>query len=196
MHTDPQRPERADAARNRLTILRAAEQLLAEGNPDRVSLDRVAERAGVGKGTVFRRFGSRTGLFQALLAERAIRLRTAIAAAAGPLGHGAPAPERLFAFLDELAELATRNVALVAAHERACAEDRYADPTYRHWHGHVRDLLDELRPGQDTEFLAHTLLGCFDGELVRHLLADGGPDRLRGNVRKLAESITGHTVSH
>lgn len=70
--------ERADAARNRRAILRATEELLAVHGPERISLDRVAATAGVGKGTVFRRFGSRTGLFQELLAERAARIRDAI----------------------------------------------------------------------------------------------------------------------
>ena len=185
------RHERADAARNRLKILRATERLLGEVGPERVSLDQVAAEAGVGKGTVFRRFGSRTGLFQALLAEQAGQLRDAITAAPAPLGSDATASERLFAFLDELTDLATRNVALIAAHERACAEEKHTDPTYQRWRGHLRELLDELAPGQDSEFLAHVLLGCFDGELVRHVLAHGGRARLRASVHHLAATIIG-----
>lgn len=181
--------ERADATRNRLSILRATERLLADGGPERVSLDRVAAEAGVGKGTVFRRFGSRTGLFQELLADRAERLAAAIEAAPAPLGRSAPAAERLLAFLDELVDLASRNVALISAHQRACAEDRYADPTYLRWQAHLRALLAELRPDADADLCAHALLGCFDGDLVRAVLADGGPDRLRDGVRDLATAL-------
>ncbi|WP_431899269.1 TetR/AcrR family transcriptional regulator [Nonomuraea sp. bgisy101] len=171
---------RSDATRNREAILRAAEELLATG--ESVSLDRVAEAAGVGKGTVFRRFGNRTGLFQELLAERAERLAARIAAEDPAI----PASERLFGFLDELADLAGRNIALFAAHERACAEDKYADPTYLRWHAHVTALIAEARPDRDAGFLAHTVLACFGGELVRHL----GVDRLKRSVRELAAALT------
>lgn len=184
-----QRHERADAVRNRAAILHATEQLLAEVGPERVTLDRVAARAGVGKGTVFRRFGSRTGLFQELLAEQAERILSAIDADEPPLGRAASPRQRLFAFLDELVDLACRNIALIAAHEQACANDRLADPTYQRWHGHLHNLLTELAPHHDADFLAHTLLGCFDGELVRHVLAHGGRARLRANVRALAAAV-------
>lgn len=188
---DSQRRERADAARNRVTILRAAEQLLAEVGPQHLSLDRVATRAGVGKGTVFRRFGSRTGLFQQLLAEQAARILAAIDSDRPPLGRDARPEQRLFAFLDELVDLACRNIALIAAHEQACANDRLADPTYQRWHAHLRELLGELVPDRDTDFLAHLLLGCFDGELVRHVIAHGGRARLRANVRAVAAATAG-----
>lgn len=186
-----QRHERADAVRNRAAILHATEQLLAEGGPERLTLDRVAARAGVGKGTVFRRFGSRTGLFQELLAEQAVRILTAIDSDRPPLGRGAHPRQRLFAFLDELVDLACRNIALIAAHEQACADDRLNDPTYQRWHAHLRGLLTELAPHHDADFLAHTLLSCFDGELVRHVLAHGGRTRLRANVRALAAAMVG-----
>jgi hypothetical protein len=84
------------------------------------------------------------------------------------------------------AELAGRNIALFAAHERACAEDKYADPTYLRWHAHVSRLIAEARPGRDADFLAHTILGSFDGELVRHL----GVERLKRSVRELAVDLT------
>jgi AcrR family transcriptional regulator len=183
------RHERADAVRNRAAILHATEQLLAEEGPERLTLDRVAARAGVGKGTVFRRFGSRTGLFQELLAEQAVRILAAIDGDRPPLGRDAHPQQRLLAFLDELVDLACRNIALIAAHEQACANDRLADPTYQRWHEHLRGLLTRLAPHHDADFLAHMLLSCFDGELVRHVLAHGGRARLRANVRALATAV-------
>ncbi len=53
--------ERADAARNRESLLRAAAELIDHCSVEKVTMDAVAQRAGVGKGTVFRRFESREG---------------------------------------------------------------------------------------------------------------------------------------
>ena len=61
--------ERGDAARNRALLLDAARRLIAERGADAVSMDDIAAAAGVGKGTVFRRFGSRAGLMMVLLDE-------------------------------------------------------------------------------------------------------------------------------
>jgi AcrR family transcriptional regulator len=59
--------ERADAARNRRAILRAALELYeTAADPAAVTMDDVAAAAGVGKGTLFRRFGDRTGLLRAV----------------------------------------------------------------------------------------------------------------------------------
>lgn len=138
---------------------------------------------------MFRRFGSRTGLFQALLADRATRIREAIENGPPPLGPDAPPRERLLAFLDELAGLAAKNIALIAAHEQACAADKHQDPTYRRWHDHVSGLIREIRPAGDAEFLAHALLGSFDGELIRQITAHGGAARLRAAVRDLAGAL-------
>ncbi|MGC4962385.1 TetR/AcrR family transcriptional regulator [Gordonia sp. DT218] len=59
---------RADAERNRLRIIDAARELFAERGLE-VSLDDVAERAGVGVGTVYRRFTNRDELIVGVLAE-------------------------------------------------------------------------------------------------------------------------------
>lgn len=61
--------ERADAARNRARLLEVAARLVAERGAEHVTMHEVAEAAGVGKGTLFRRFGDRDGLLIALLAE-------------------------------------------------------------------------------------------------------------------------------
>lgn len=63
------RPLRADAERNRQLLLEAARELFAERGLH-VSLDDIAKHAGVGVGTAYRRFGSRSGLIDALFDER------------------------------------------------------------------------------------------------------------------------------
>ncbi|TMR90479.1 TetR/AcrR family transcriptional regulator [Nonomuraea basaltis] len=188
--TEP-RTERADAVRNREAVLRATERLLAEGGGDHVSLDRVAALAGVGKGTVFRRFGSRAGLLQALLEERSRALRDAVTNDPPPLGPGAPARQRLLAFLDALGAIAEGNAILLAAHEQSCAEGKYGDPSYRSWHRHLSTLLAAERPDLDADFLAHAILAVFDGDLIRHLTPPGDPRRFTRSVQRMATALLG-----
>lgn len=78
---------------------------------------------------------------------------------------------------------------MIAAHEQACAADKHQDPTYRRWHDHVTGLIHQIQPDIDAEFLAHTLLGSFDGDLVRQITTHGGVTRLRAAVRDLATAL-------
>src|SRR3954466_16430619 len=87
--------ERADAARNRVKVLAAAEELFARHGPDCVSMEAIATAAGGGKGTLFRRFGDRAGLARALLDERERRLQDEMIRGEPPLGPGAAPRERL-----------------------------------------------------------------------------------------------------
>jgi len=63
------RPLRADARRNRALIVDAARQLFAERGLD-VTLHDVAEAAGVGVGTVYRRFPDKDALLGGLVAAK------------------------------------------------------------------------------------------------------------------------------
>src|SRR4051794_35592577 len=67
--TPSPRPRRADAERNRARILRAASELFAEQGPD-ASMPELAERAGVGVGTLYRAFADKEQLLGAVVAER------------------------------------------------------------------------------------------------------------------------------
>src|ERR1700754_1222538 len=153
-----ERRERADAARNRQAILRAAEELLRRYPPEQVSVERVAQAAGVGKGTVFHRFGSRTGLMRELMAERARELGQGVAEGPPPLGPGADPAQRLVAFFAAVAVVAARNGNLMAAHEHAMVtrkgaaeQPRQENPIYLTWHRHVSGLIAEGRPDVDAE---------------------------------------------
>jgi AcrR family transcriptional regulator len=65
----PDRPLRADAERNRERILTAAREAFAEDGLD-VGLHEIARRAGVGVGTVYRRFPDKEDLIEALFQDR------------------------------------------------------------------------------------------------------------------------------
>jgi AcrR family transcriptional regulator len=88
-----EREERADAARNRRAILEAADHLFATSNsPGEVSMDDIARAAGVGKGTLFRRFGDRANLIRQVYAVRLAPLREQIESGPPPLGPDTVSP--------------------------------------------------------------------------------------------------------
>lgn len=76
------RPLRRDAERNRLLILSAARAVFARRGLD-ASLDEVAREAGLGVGTVYRRFPNRDALIDALLADGIESIRRVVDEAAG-----------------------------------------------------------------------------------------------------------------
>lgn len=92
------RPERADAVRNRLHLLDTAREMITESGVDKVTMDGLAERAGLGKGTVFRRFGTRAGIFAALIDEDERTFQSLVLSGPPPLGPGGDPVERLVAY--------------------------------------------------------------------------------------------------
>lgn len=78
------RPLRRDAARNRALILETAAEVFAEHGLD-AGYDEIARRAGVGVGTVYRRFPERAELVRALFESR-IHEVVAVAEASATMG--------------------------------------------------------------------------------------------------------------
>ena len=174
---DASRPERADAARNRRRVLDAAAALFAEHGVDGISMDAVARAAGVGKGTLFRRFGDRQGLLVALLDEAERRLQDDLLHGPPPLGPGAPAEARLLAFLEAYVALLEARGDIVRASERSSPGARLRTAAYTGWHLHVTVLLRELRPDADAAALAHVLLAPLAADTWLALRRDGGLGR-------------------
>src|SRR3954447_26410918 len=114
---DAEPPERADAARNRRAVLDAAARLFARDGASCVTMEAVAAEAGVGKGTVSRRFGARASLARAVISEHESALQEAMIRGEPPLGPGAPARERLVAFGRAYLEFLDRHVDLMLAAE-------------------------------------------------------------------------------
>ena len=162
------RRERADAVRNREAILCAAQRLVSERGVDGVTMDEVACAAGVGKGTLFRRFGDRNGLLRALLDERERAFQESFIRGPAPLGPGAGPCERLIAYGERRLEEVEIQGELLAAAEAGAPGDRLAHRVYGAHRAHLRALLLEAAPGCDADYLADVLLGALTAELVLH----------------------------
>ncbi|MCL9792751.1 TetR/AcrR family transcriptional regulator [Frankia sp. AgKG'84/4] len=211
-----QRRERADATRNRRAILAATEDLLTRHRPEKITMEQIARAAGVGKGTVFHRFGSRGHLLMAVMQERAFALNESILSAPPPLGPGASAHERLYAFLDAVVEIVSRNKGLVAALGAAlpsagrsttdthCADlpDRAtksaepshaatgeARPVYDVWHSHISALIAEERADLDADLVAHVLLSSLHSDPILRLLENNEGHRLATALRAITTAL-------
>ncbi len=159
--------ERADAARNRRALLEAAADLVDHCRVDGVTMEAVAARAGVGKGTVFRRFGSREGLMAALLDHTEAEWQAQILSGAPPLGPGAAPRDRLTAFGHSRIEVNLTNAALIAAAGRAGTR-AYAAVSFTAMH--VRYLLGELGVTGDLGYLATAILAPLELPILEQQL--------------------------
>src|SRR4029453_15216480 len=112
-----ERRERGDAARNRRRVLAAAEELFAARGAGEVTMEDIARAAGVGKGTLYRRFPDRASIAVALLDEHERALQEQLLRGPPPLGPGAPPAERLAAFYAAMVELLERHLHLVLGAE-------------------------------------------------------------------------------
>jgi len=182
----PEAGERADAARNRARILCTAQRLFAERGAGCVSMDEIAEAAGVGKGTLFRRFGSRAALARAVLSEREREFQEAIIRGAPPLGPGAPPSERLVAFGCARLDLLADHAEVLAAAEAGPA--RFISPPYEVYRLHMLLLLREADPACDAEYLSESLLATLGVDFFL-FLAEGREMSLERLKRGWAELV-------
>ncbi len=164
--------ERGDAARNRALLLEAARSLVAEHGADAVTMDDIAAAAGVGKGTVFRRFGSRAGLMMVLLDEDERANQQAFLFGPPPLGPDAPPMDRLVAF-------GRQRICFVHTHHALLSEAN-RDPQSRFnapamvQRTHVRVLMQAAHTTGDLDAQTDALLALLDADYIEHQLNEGG----------------------
>ncbi|MFE7446513.1 TetR/AcrR family transcriptional regulator [Streptomyces chartreusis] len=182
---------RADAARNRARLLEAASELIAEHGAAGVTMEAVAAAAGVGKGTVFRRFGDRTGLLTALLDHSARKLQGDFLGGPPPLGPGAPPVDRLRAFGVAVLYRSAEQLDLQLAAQPEPTR-RFSHPSVAALHTHVTVLLRQIQPEADCDLLAQTLLAYLDPALIHHLTRQCGMpmDRLETGWLDLVDRVT------
>lgn len=181
------RAERRDAAKSRRKILDAARGLFGDWGVDEVSMHEIGRVAGVGQGTLYRRFEYKGALCAALLAEEFEdfyeetweRLEL----------EERPALARLAWFLDRLAGFNERNGDLLGAIRDATGGGRrlevYRNPFYRWLRATIVALLrraeegGEIGPALDLECAADNLLASLNIDLYRYQRRELGMSRAR-----------------
>jgi AcrR family transcriptional regulator len=186
--------ERRDAAENRKRVLDAARALFAERGVDAASMHDVAQAAGIGQGTLYRRFPNKATLCEALLAHNLWQFHDAVVARLDQ--DEGPVLGQLRWFVDALLAFVEGNGPLVRAMgDSACGatpEDHYQHPWTLWQRGVMAALLEraaargEIAP-TDVEATADVVLAACDPPLYLHQRQQRGYSRERivGNLMRL-----------
>jgi len=145
----------AAAAETRRLVVDAANRLL-EGGPAQVSMEAVAKAAGVTRLTVYKQFGSRRGLLEAVFDENGRRWGIA---RIGQVMQNPDAREGICQAIDLLCEFWGAHRSFAGLHDAAAVDPEFAEAL-------------ETR-NQRRRLVFDTLLGRLDGEeAARHDCAD------------------------
>lgn len=172
----PQEGERSDAAHNRDKILRTAQRLFEKKSVTCVTMEEIAREAGVGKGTLYRRFPHKGFLCQALLDEPTREFQRQTLEIMG--GSSRDALEKLDVFLDRLVHFTDENLDLFyGGHEPLYGTERLSQLSHpaRDWlRSTVLTLLraadrgGSLREDLDLEYVAEAILAPLEIDLFYH----------------------------
>ncbi len=181
--------ERSDAARNREALLCAARRMVEEDGVEAVTMDALAEQAGVGKGTVFRRFESRAGLMGALVNELEVDWQEAVISGPPPLGPGAPPLDRLLSMGRSRMELNLTHAELMAAAGWDLTQGSPAAHSFIAMH--VRHLMGELNVRGDLQVMATALIAPLAPTVVQQQIDLEGLDldRIHAGWSDLVERV-------
>jgi AcrR family transcriptional regulator len=150
-----ERPQRADAARNRQRLLQAASECFRERGLE-VGVSEIAERAGVGRATLFRNFPTKSDLVVAIIIER---MREAIGVGHALLKGGEPRGQLLYSLIAPLAEGQQLDRALF---EGVGAEEFLGNPEVQAVHREIVDVLDALIAADHDAGTVRADIGAFD----------------------------------
>lgn len=171
------RPSRSDAVKNRELLLETAQQLFAQYGVDAVSMSAVAQSAGVGKGTLYRHFPSKTHLCEQLIDadQRDLQERTLRHMRENP---GDPLGS-LHWFLDEAFAFVERNHDLLLSALLVDVHSMLVHPAHFWWRQTIRGLLLQIKPHIDIDYAADVLYVMLDARIVAYQQRGNGFDRQR-----------------
>ena len=191
--------ERADAAANRRLILQTAERLYAEYGVEAVTMADIAAEAGVGKGTLYRRFDNKAELTLALLDGGAREFQNTVLTRLHTYEEqGTLYLERLDYFLDALARFTDAHLPLLCVvQSQGLIDDRERSLPY-HWeHQTISALMQraiataELLPDIDVPYTADALLAPLRADIFRFQRSERGfsVDRISSGLRALLHGL-------
>ena len=193
---DALRPERRDAAEHRQRILAEARRLFSERGVEAVSMHQIAQAAGVGQGTLYRRYANKGDLCLDLLKESGMRSWTEIEAYLRESAASESPLARLDGLIVRIAEVVEQKARLLGAIGDAFCGDRRAmqfrNPFYRWMHNKVATLLTEaVDRGEivplDATYTADALLAALSVDLYEFQRHDRGlsQDQIVDGLRRI-----------
>lgn len=171
-----ERPERRDAAANRARILATAEKLFAQHGVANVNMAEIALAAGVGKGTLYRRFTNKAELCLALMDTQMIEFQNGMLARMQQMSaQGLPKLVQLDQFMDALVYFTDAHAPLLCEVQRAgLLQEQEPDGLelphfwqYMTVSGLLKAAVTsgELPSNLDTDYLADALLAPLKADI-------------------------------
>lgn len=190
-----ERAERRDAVESRQRILEEARRLFDEHGVETVSMHAIAHAAGVGQGTLYRRYTNKGDLCFDLIKESAESLRVDVEALLQREADR-PAISRLDGVLERVIAFTEEKVPMMGAIRDAyCGQNRpmqFSNPYYSWMHGCVAALVSEaVERGEiaalDPVFTADALLATVSPQLYEFQRRGRGmsPEEILAGVRRL-----------
>lgn len=194
--------ERRDAAENRALILRTAEKLFDVHGVNSVNMADIAQAAGVGKGTLYRRFANKGELCLALMDDQMTDFQDSMLARMQTLtAQKVSKLQQLDQFLDALVHFTDIHSPLLCVAQRAGLLEEIDNETIQlpHFWQYmtVNGLLKgaqqdgELARDLDVEYIADALLATLKADLFRYQRQVRGfsLDRISAGLRTIVANL-------
>lgn len=197
---DGQKSERRDAAANRKLILSTAEALFNEHGVANINMADIAQAAGVGKGTLYRRFTSKAELCLGLMDEQMTTFQNQMLAQFRQMTAGSvPYMTQLEFFLDALVRFTEIHAPLLCEVQRAglIQEEHHIELPHFWQYMTVNGLLQtavsaqELPAGLDVAYLADAILATVKADIFQYQrqVRQFSVDRISEGVRVLVGGL-------
>jgi AcrR family transcriptional regulator len=177
-----ERKERRDAAENRRIILQKAQSLFAEHGANNVSMHQIAMSAGIGQGTLYRRYAHKGDLCLDIIQESFRRIQEELEICLQQYGES-PVNERIEKVLSLWLDFIEEKVMLMGQMQVPICEDGrsffYLSPIYQTLHKTMQHLYEEVARSKslstlDPVFTADAILASTNPGLYHFLRHERG----------------------
>ncbi|MEM7334303.1 MAG: helix-turn-helix domain-containing protein [Chloroflexota bacterium] len=197
----PAKSVRRDAAENRVLILQTAEKLFEDHGVDAVNMADIAQAAGVGKGTLYRRFSNKGELCLALMDSQMTEFQDGMLARMQTLSEqGVSKLEQLDQFIDALVHFTDIHSPLLCVAQRAglLEGENEAIQLPHFWqYMTVKGLMrsaqidGELASNLDIDYFADAILSPLQADIFRYQrqVREFSLDRISAGLRHLVSGL-------